>query len=92
MASSISEWIVATIFCFYILTFTDEFRNIAIDHPVIVFVNYSETVTRFENDVDDDDDVDYTNRRPNGRRLQTTTADVTLSSAVLQRSVNNIEA
>lgn len=39
VASSISEWIVATIFCFYILTFTDEFRGIEMDHPVLVFVN-----------------------------------------------------
>lgn len=42
VASSISEWIVATIFCFYILTFTDEFRSIEMDHPVLVFVTYGQ--------------------------------------------------
>lgn len=35
VASSISEWIVATIFSFYILTFTDEFRYIRFDHPEV---------------------------------------------------------
>uniref|UniRef100_A0A182FK11 CWH43-like N-terminal domain-containing protein n=1 Tax=Anopheles albimanus TaxID=7167 RepID=A0A182FK11_ANOAL len=33
VASSISEWIVATCFCFYVLTFTDEFRTMRFDHP-----------------------------------------------------------
>lgn len=42
VASSISEWIVATIFCFYILTFTDEFRVMSVDHPVIAFVSDEE--------------------------------------------------
>jgi DNA damage-regulated autophagy modulator protein 2 len=35
VASSISEWIVATIFSFYILSFTDEFRYIKFDHPEV---------------------------------------------------------
>lgn len=35
VASSISEWIVATIFCFYILSFTEEFRAIKMHHPVV---------------------------------------------------------
>lgn len=35
VASSVSEWIVATIFCFYILTFTDEFRYVKFDHPEV---------------------------------------------------------
>ncbi|CRL03758.1 CLUMA_CG016242, isoform A [Clunio marinus] len=35
VASSVSEWIVATIFSFYILTFTDEFRYIKFDHPEV---------------------------------------------------------
>lgn len=35
VASSISEWIVATAFCFYILTFTDEFRVMQLDHPPV---------------------------------------------------------
>lgn len=35
VASSISEWIVATIFSFYILTFTEEFRVIKMHHPVV---------------------------------------------------------
>lgn len=42
VASSISEWIVATIFCFYILTFTDEFRVIKMHHPQIVFMQVIE--------------------------------------------------
>lgn len=37
VASSIAEWIVATAFCFYILTFTDEFRYIEFDHPPVSF-------------------------------------------------------
>lgn len=44
VASSISEWIVATIFCFYILTFTDEFRDIHMEHPAVsssLFVTFS---------------------------------------------------
>lgn len=39
VASSISEWIVATIFCFYILTFTDEFRDIRVTHPTMVLMH-----------------------------------------------------
>uniref|UniRef100_A0A182I9P0 CWH43-like N-terminal domain-containing protein n=1 Tax=Anopheles arabiensis TaxID=7173 RepID=A0A182I9P0_ANOAR len=35
VASSISEWIVATAFCFYVLTFTDEFRTMQLDHPPV---------------------------------------------------------
>lgn len=38
VASSISEWIVATAFCFYILTFTDEFRTMQLDHPPLIFI------------------------------------------------------
>jgi DNA damage-regulated autophagy modulator protein 2 len=38
VASSISEWIVATIFCFYILSFADEFRYINFDHPEVIFL------------------------------------------------------
>lgn len=33
--SSVSEWIVATAFCVYILSFTPEFRTIDFDHPQI---------------------------------------------------------
>lgn len=36
VASSISEWIVATIFSFYILTFTDEFKYIKFEHPEVI--------------------------------------------------------
>lgn len=35
VASSVSEWIVATIFSFYILTFADEFRYIQFEHPEV---------------------------------------------------------
>lgn len=38
VASSISEWIVATIFSFYILSFTDEFKFLDFDHPEISFI------------------------------------------------------
>lgn len=40
VASSISEWIVATIFCFYVLSFTDEFKLISFDHPPISIDGY----------------------------------------------------
>uniref|UniRef100_A0A6B2E6C5 Putative conserved secreted protein n=1 Tax=Phlebotomus kandelakii TaxID=1109342 RepID=A0A6B2E6C5_9DIPT len=40
VASSISEWIVATTFCFYILTFTDEFRSLSVEHPTIRITEY----------------------------------------------------
>lgn len=40
VASSISEWIVATIFCFYILSFSDEFRDISFSHPSITLNGY----------------------------------------------------
>jgi DNA damage-regulated autophagy modulator protein 2 len=35
VASTISEWIVASAFSFYILTFTDEFRSLHFDHPAV---------------------------------------------------------
>uniref|UniRef100_A0A1L8DUW6 Putative dna damage-regulated autophagy modulator protein 2 n=1 Tax=Nyssomyia neivai TaxID=330878 RepID=A0A1L8DUW6_9DIPT len=40
VASSISEWVVATTFCFYILTFTDEFRSLSVDHPTLRIIEY----------------------------------------------------
>lgn len=40
VASSIAEWIIATIFCFYILTFTDEFKLLTFDHPPISIAGY----------------------------------------------------
>lgn len=40
VASSISEWIVSTIFSFYILTFSDEFRDITFEHPSISLEGY----------------------------------------------------
>lgn len=40
--SSISEWLIATVFCFYILSFTDEFRDIHIDHPHIRIIEWNE--------------------------------------------------
>ncbi len=42
VASSIGEWIVATIFSFYILTFTEEFRYVGFDHPQIRIVEVEE--------------------------------------------------
>lgn len=40
VASSISEWIVSSIFSFFILSFTDEFRDITFDHPAISLEGY----------------------------------------------------
>lgn len=37
--SSVSEWIVATAFSFYILSFTPEFRDIHVEHPKIILVS-----------------------------------------------------
>ncbi|XP_065356458.1 DNA damage-regulated autophagy modulator protein 1 [Calliphora vicina] len=42
--SSVSEWIIATVFSFYILTFTDEFRDVDIDHPQLRLISYSLTL------------------------------------------------
>lgn len=53
VTSSISEWIVATLFSFYILSFSDEFRLITFDHPVI-------TMKSYEN-LENPDDVDVQN-------------------------------
>lgn len=50
VASSISEWIVATIFCFYILSFTDEFKLLSFDHPPISIVGYENIETTISND------------------------------------------
>ena len=38
VVSSISEWIVSTIFSFYILSFTDDFKYVDFDHPEISFI------------------------------------------------------
>lgn len=38
VASSVSEWIVSSIFCFYILTFTEEFKYVQFGHPEISFI------------------------------------------------------
>lgn len=38
VVSSFSEWIVSTIFSFYILSFTDEFRVLSFDHPTLTFI------------------------------------------------------
>lgn len=42
--SSISEWIMATIFSFYILSFTDEFRSVSVSHPQIALISHSTTI------------------------------------------------
>lgn len=36
VASTITEWVCAVAFCIYILTFTNEFRDIKISHPRVV--------------------------------------------------------
>ena len=33
--STASEWVVAICFCFYILSFTPEFREVTFDHPKV---------------------------------------------------------
>lgn len=38
IAATISEWIVATIFCAYILTFSEEFKYVDFDRPQILFI------------------------------------------------------
>lgn len=59
VASTVTEWICAAAFCIYLLTFTDEFRDIKISHPkvrlyisfvlIMVFVNkYSFLLDKFE--------------------------------------------
>uniref|UniRef100_A0A182YEY7 CWH43-like N-terminal domain-containing protein n=1 Tax=Anopheles stephensi TaxID=30069 RepID=A0A182YEY7_ANOST len=45
VASSISEWIVATAFCFYVLTFTDEFRTMQFDHPPLILLEIDSSRT-----------------------------------------------
>ncbi|XP_037938674.1 DNA damage-regulated autophagy modulator protein 2 [Teleopsis dalmanni] len=44
VVSSISEWIIATIFSFFILSFTDEFRDISFNHPQISLISYTITL------------------------------------------------
>ncbi|XP_032677583.1 uncharacterized protein DDB_G0283697-like [Odontomachus brunneus] len=36
ITSTITEWLCAMTFCFYILTFTEEFRDIRISHPKLI--------------------------------------------------------
>lgn len=42
VASSIGEWIVATIFCFYIVTFTEDFKYLGFDHPTMRILEFDE--------------------------------------------------
>lgn len=42
--SVLSEWIVAIIFCFYLLSFACEFRQIALDRPKYSLIGYERTV------------------------------------------------
>lgn len=50
VASSVSEWIVSTLFSFYILSFSDEFKLITFDHPTILIEGYE----HLEDNVDRD--------------------------------------
>lgn len=52
VASSISEWIVSSIFSFFILTFSDEFRDIYFDHPSITLEGYDVIEHHHEVEVD----------------------------------------
>ncbi|XP_078053796.1 DNA damage-regulated autophagy modulator protein 2-like isoform X1 [Augochlora pura] len=38
VASTVTEWICAIAFCIYLLTFTDEFRDLKISHPTVICV------------------------------------------------------
>uniref|UniRef100_U5ESK3 Putative conserved plasma membrane protein n=1 Tax=Corethrella appendiculata TaxID=1370023 RepID=U5ESK3_9DIPT len=49
VASTISEWIVATAFCFYIITFTEEFKIISLDHPPLQFIEIEEEIEYSQN-------------------------------------------
>ncbi|XP_039232795.1 DNA damage-regulated autophagy modulator protein 1 [Drosophila yakuba] len=44
VVTSISEWIIATIFSFFILSFTNEFRDVSLSHPQIALMSYSTTI------------------------------------------------
>jgi len=44
VVSSISEWIIATIFSFFILSFTQEFRDVSLSHPPIALMSYATTI------------------------------------------------
>ncbi|XP_015599824.1 DNA damage-regulated autophagy modulator protein 2 [Cephus cinctus] len=37
VVSTVTEWICAVAFCVYILTFTDEFREIELKHPKVIY-------------------------------------------------------
>lgn len=52
VASSISEWIVATIFCFYILSFSDEFKLITFDHPTITLAGYEHYIQQIDENIE----------------------------------------
>ncbi|XP_064555457.1 DNA damage-regulated autophagy modulator protein 1 [Drosophila montana] len=39
--STISEWIIATIFSFFILSFTPEFRDVSLQHPQISLLSFT---------------------------------------------------
>ena len=36
MASTVTEWLCAIAFCIYILTFSDEFKNVKVTHPKVL--------------------------------------------------------
>lgn len=40
VASSVSEWIVSTLFSFYILSFSDEFKHLTFHHPIVMITGY----------------------------------------------------
>lgn len=40
VVSTITEWLCAMAFCVYILTFTEEFRDIRISHPKVIYNMY----------------------------------------------------
>lgn len=44
--SALAEWIIATLFCLYMLSFTNEFKKIIIDRPIIILVNFRRNIVR----------------------------------------------
>lgn len=50
--SSVSEWIVATAFSFYILSFTPEFRDIHMEHPKLMIIRTTQLLVEEEDPQD----------------------------------------
>lgn len=51
VASTASEWVVAISFCFYILSFAEDFRNLSLEHPTVSQNTHIKNVDFFTHDV-----------------------------------------